>query len=661
MRVLVFASFAVSLLLLAGVVSAATIGTPSITSPSGGSEYTEGETFTLSASVSCSGPGNCGDTELTANLPSGLSTTSSNPQSCGNLKKNKSCSKSWTVSGDSAGTYSITVSVSSEDGGSATSDSISVTVNAEESEGETTTSTNTTSTTTTATTTTATTGDTEKTSVSVEIISPAAGSVFNRGDSVLVRASVGRKDIQVEATLGQTVQLFDDGTHGDDGFQDGVYANTITVPLLPAGPTELKVRISDKTFAGEDAIEVEVASSLSIEHGLKEGYSQGEEIVFSGKVLSASGEPLEDADVEISARLGDASFGLKTKSGFNGTIDGSYIVSFLDPVGNWTFNLTATDGEGNAGSSVFELPISPPSGGLSYTAKFTNPLPELVYERGDSVPIFVELFESGAPLSGANVTVRTSSGEIVRLRETTGGAYVGEYVIKFDDPTEGFSLTAIAVKNVEGKIRGGGNKIDLAVEPAKLRIELLTPDTRQFTVGEKVRISARALYPDGTLGTGLFVTALTPLNESIALEEIDPGVYQATYQLKEGEEGPWLVSVEAIDANVNSGATKQLVQVAPITVFYLVLQYWWAILAAASPGIYLGFVRGRAWYAGDKMRRLEEKIEDLTRMKKETQTKYYKEGSIDKKTHDRLMSRYEEEISRARSDLARLRDGAKKR
>lgn len=645
---LVVLSFAFSMLILSGAATAATLGTPSITAPSDGSSYEPGETFTLSSTINCGGSsGRCRNTDLTVELPSGLSTSDSNPQSCGHIDAGDSCSKSWTISADSVGTYSITVLVETSNLGSATSSPIDVTVEVEEEVGageEADSSSSSSSS-----------DDDSATLVGVEILSPGEGSSFKRGDSVFVKAST-QANLLVKANLGSEVQLFDDGKHDDGGFHDGIYANTIVVPMLQNGPRDLKVEVDENNYFGEATVEVVINTSLKIVPEFNGSYSQGDEIDFKAKVLDSNDMPVADASVEINAKLKDFGFTKEAETGGDGTVDEKYVVSFFDPLGNWSVNISATDAKGNTGYVLVPLAVGLPSGGISYTAKFANPLPTLTYNRGDSIPIYVEVFESGKTLSGASVSVKTNDGEIIPLKESVNGSYIGEYIIKFDDSLEDFSLSVIATKSVEGKVRGGGNKIDLVVEPAKLKMEVLTPEKSSYTVGESVKITTRALYPDGTLGTGLAVTAKNPLNESVALKEIEPGTYQATYKLRDGDEGPWLVSVEAIDAVSNSGELKKLIQVAPITPFYLVVQYWYLLAAGLAPVGYYIFRTSTRFAKSSNEKNMEEELHRLVKMKKEAQIKYFKEGSITKDSYENMMEKYEEKEHDIKAKLSHSKD-----
>src|SRR3989338_1176650 len=106
-----------ALLLLAGTALAASI---SLT-VSSLSSITQGETATLTASVHAVG-GEVSSVSLSLGaLPTGLSTSDSLVQSAGTLSSGQSTSKSWTITGDSSGTYTLSVTATGTSVSSASS------------------------------------------------------------------------------------------------------------------------------------------------------------------------------------------------------------------------------------------------------------------------------------------------------------------------------------------------------------------------------------------------------------------------------------------------------------------------------------------------------------------------------------------------------------
>lgn len=92
------------------------------------SPITQGNSTTLTASVQAVGGSVSGVSLTLGALPTGLSTTDSLVQSVGSLSSGQSSSKSWTITGDSSGSYTLTVTASGTGVSSSTS-SVSLIVN----------------------------------------------------------------------------------------------------------------------------------------------------------------------------------------------------------------------------------------------------------------------------------------------------------------------------------------------------------------------------------------------------------------------------------------------------------------------------------------------------------------------------------------------------
>ena len=625
-------------------VYAQSISAPSISSPSSGSSFTQGTSFTLSAEVSCSGPQGttCQQVSLTANLPSGLSTSSTNPSLCGDMLRGTSCSKSWAVNANVASTYSITVTASGTNVGSKTSAAISVTVtqpapSPEPAQAPTPTAAPT------------------ATAVTVTIENPKENQTFKRGDTILVKAK-SSSSVNLIAELNTTsVKLFDDGEHQDDKLNDGIYANNLTVYFLEKGLYELKIRVDEIGYAGESSIKILIDPTLKILSEYKKEYFKGQDIIFSGKTLDVNNKSISNSTINVSVSYSDFQRSITTKTDANGNFSQNYYVGFLDPEGNWSLRIDARDTLGNSGFLTSIIPVKTPPEAAFYYIKFTTPLIGLTYTRGDKIPISVEVSEGSMPVSDANLSFRVPSGEILDLKESAPGVYTGEYVLGFDEPYGNHTIEVFGYKTENKILKGGTGVISLNVNPAKLKMELLSPQIKQFTAGQKVKITTRISYPDGTLGRNLLVSLSGPLNESVSFSEIEPGVYQTVYKLKKGEEGPWVMQLEARDQHDNSGIIKQVVQVNPITIFYLILTYWYFVAVGISPFAYLGYKISNKYFQKSRVKSHTEELNRIKKMKKDAQIKYFKEGSIDRGTYKKLLEEYEKRQEEVRSKLAKLK------
>jgi len=641
-------------------VYAQTLSTPTITSPSSGSSFNKGSTFTLTASVSCSGA-KCNGVQLTANLPSGLSTSTGNPQGCGALNPGETCTKSWTVSVNSVGTYSITVTASAANAASTTSDSTSITVNpvcgdnvCEGSETSSTCSQDCAAPTPTPTPAPSPPPSIPVTQVTITIENPKENRTFKIGDTIFVKVKASTSS-RLIAELNQIVELFDDGEHGDEKLNDGIYANNLTVPVLNKSTYNLTVKTDELGKQGETYVKIVVDPTLKILLELKKEYSKGSEILFSGKVIDVNNKSLPNATLNISLNYLDFWKNLTAKADENGNFSQNYYIGFLDSEGNWSLRIDAKDKLGNSGFLTALIPVKTPPEAAFYYIKFTNPLVGLSYSRGDEIPISVEVSEGDKPISNANLSFRVPSGKILELKEILPGIYTGEYFLGFDDPYGNYTIEVFGYKIENKTLKGGSNKISLTVKPANLKVELLSPQAQKFTAGQTVKISTRILYPDGTLARNLIVEAASPLNEPLSLSEIEPGIYQAIYKLKKGEEGPWLMQLETKDTYDNSASMKQLFQIAPITIFYFLLTYWYFVVSGLLPFAYLGYRFSSKYYQKSQVKRYTEELIRIKKMKKDAQTKYYKEGSINRETYENLLEEYEKRQEEIKSKLVKTR------
>lgn len=634
------------------LVYAQTISAPEIESPTSGSSFTRGSTFTLSTEVSCSGPQGvtCNSIQLTANLPSGLSTSSGNPQSCGNMARGTSCSKSWTINTDSAGTYSITVSASGSNVASKTSNAITVTVTEPTpSPAPTPTPTPTPS--------------VPAKPLSITIFSPKENQTFNRGDRIFVNITVtseneilkgGMEELETSTNF-SSANLKDDGQHGDTKDYDGIFANELLVPKwVQDGIYELKIKAKQSGYqTAEKVIKININSSLIMNITLNSEYLKGEEIILQGQVVGTNNKTVSNSNITILIKNSERNKTISTISGVDGNFYSTYIVSFFDPAGNWTFKISA-ENLNNSGFKVISLPIiTPPEAGYYYV-KFTTPVSGITYSRGETVPVGVEITEVTKPVSNGTVILKTPKGSIP-LEETVDGTYVGKYILDWDEPIGKYTIEVLSTKTEGGKLKGGGNNLIIDVKPAKLMVELLSPVKDKFVAGEKAKISARVLYPDGTLAQSVEVQASSPLNETIFLTGIEPGVYQATYKLREGEEGPWFLQLTAKDGHDNIGLAKQIVEVGPITIFYLLLTYWYFVAIGSTPFLYLGYRLGGKYFLKSRAKSYTEELSRIKKMKKDAQIKYFKDGTINRETYGKLLEEYEKRQEEIKSKLPKIK------
>ena len=710
--VILLASFIV-LIVVSQVVYAGPIGTPIISTPSSSSSFNKGTTFTLTGEVSCLSTNNnkCKATQFTLNLPSGLSTSSLNPQGCGDINKGQSCSKSWIVSVNSVGTYSITVSVSTSNEGSATSSATSVTVNAVCGDnvcdsGESSTSCNqdcpcssgqifcsgscrapTCSTNADCNDNNPDTADTcinnagsctascsnalgvapppptppaAPGSMSMQILSPNSNETFKRGDKIPIKIKLTSGDAVQDATANveaflQTFRLHDDGLHDDGNTNDGVYAGTIETKSFYEGVYKLIISASKEGYKGVvDSRDIVINPLLKINAIFNNTeYSKGEKLILTGDVKDSLNRAIKGGSLNVDFSFKQWKSSKITEVGVGGNFFLDYLISFGDPEGVWAAKLLVKDQFNNSGSADLTIDVKTPAAGSFLYVKFLAPVESLTYSRGETIKLAVEVTDVSKPVSNANVSIKTPDGGIVRLDETTPGTYSADYNLGYDAPVGNISLVAEGITEAEGKFKGGGNFIPIVVKPVELKVDLLSPTKSDFVAGETVEFQAKVLYPDSTSASGASVFVESPRGEKIFLKEEEKGLYTTDYTIQTGEEGSWQMQLKVEDAHGNLALAQKAILIGEITLFYLMLKYWYLVAIGASPFAYLGYRLTKSASAKSRLENMKGELNRVVQMKKEAQTKYYREGSIDKATYDSLMKEYEQKEQDLKTKIAK--------
>lgn len=638
----VFSSFSIAFLFLTVFVYAQTLNQPEIESPDSGSSFTQGTTFTLTAEVSCSGPPNavCNNVQLQVNLPSGL-TTSSNSQSCGNVNRGSSCSKSWTINADTVGTYSITVTASSTNADTKTSGAISITVSTLPPPPAPT----------------PLPPPPAAPTISLEILSPTPNQTLIRGEKINIKArSLAGASVNAEI-FSKTIVLHDDGLHDDEKTNDAVYAGSIDVKSFHEGSYKIIISTDAAGYTGAAVSrDIFVNPLLNILAPFnKTEYFKGEKMILTGDVRDYLNRTIVGGNLNIDFSFKQWGSSGNTQIGVGGNFLLDYPISFGDPEGVWNAKISAKDQFNNSGSTKLTIDVKTPPAGSFLYVKFLTPVEGLTYSRGETLKLAVEVTEAEKPVSNANVSIKTPVGEIIKLDETTPGNYIAEYGLGYDAPVGDVSIVAEGIKVDEGKFKGGGNFIPIAVKPVNLKVDLVSPTKSEFVAGQTVKIQAKAFYPDGTTvgNAGVFVDS--PTGKRIFLKEEEKGLYTADYLIQTGDEGSWQMQLNVVDAYENSGVIQKVIFIGQITLFYLLVKYWYFVLLGISPFVYLWYRFTQSLSEGNRLADMNKELKRVIQMKKEAQIKYYKKGSIDKPTYDSLMKEYEEKEEDLKTNISKLK------
>lgn len=454
-----------------------------------------------------------------------------------------------------------------------------------------------------------------------------------------------------------TYRLYDDGLHNDEKTNDGIYGNDIEIKSWHEGEYKIILVASKDGYTGtvtELKINVDPKLDVNITFDKSE-YTKGTEMQISGEVKSKPKTSVYGGDVKILFSSGLWQYSVDAPLGVQGNFFATYPISFGDPEGTWNVNLLLIDSFKNNVSKNLTIPVKTPPAGGFYYVKFLSPAEGLSYSRGELIKTTVEISEGNTPVSGSNVSLKTPTGDLIELNETSSGVYSTDYNIGWEHPTGNVSLVVEGKKEVKGSVKAGGNFILLKVNPAKIKIDLLSPTKTDFVAGETVKLSARAYYPDGTAVRSGSLETASPSGEKIFLKETEPGMYYAEYKIQQSEEGQWKMQLTAADTFQNSAALQRILFIGQITFFYLLLQYWWAVALGASPFAYLGYRSYQKFSVKTGAQKMREELGRIDKMKKDAQTNYYKKGSIDKQTYSDLMKQYESREAELKSKLSRVK------
>ena len=683
-------------------VDAATLNV-AIDSPSSGSSYTVGDTFTVSATASCTGSGSCQDVTMTASFSSGLSTSSTNPQNCGNVAN--SCTQYWSVSVGSSGSKTVTISTSSSNAGSPTA-STTVTANAAAACGN---------------------GIKESGEQcdGIAFGGASCSTLGYTGGTLNCDSSCDYNTVECDGTLTETVcgnRVCEGNENCNSCSTDCGQCLVNQLNIIPQSPLNNGiVKRGDLLFyvkvfygsAEETAVEVKVASDLflgieTLEEsypekyflgkkitiakdkpageytvkitakkgnakdeenlkinlnpelkikmaGLQEGYVKGERIALKGKVVDFSGNPQENVKINVAlANVNGAFFNRTVKTDFNGDFDSDYVVSFADDDGEMFILIDAEDDYGNFGKFVQKSSIGTPEGVAYYTVNFLSPLKGSSYARGDIVTVSVEVKEEDESVTGANVSLTSYSGDVITLEEVDPGVYSGSYKLDENAPLGNFRLAVQALKNLGNYTRAGGNSIPVYVNPGEVFIEILSPLKENAYSGTRIalELSAKDINGNGITG-GLSEVVIG--DTTVKLTEISRGVYGAYYKVPLELQGGADLRFNFVDGSGNKGVEIKNIFVQKtsypgliVASFseYVLEPYWWVIMIAVI-GLFFAYkpILLRDIHVM-VIKRANEKQKIIANMEIEAERKYYKEKSITHAEFKQLMQEYEKRMAK---------------
>ncbi len=532
----------------------------------------------------------------------------------------------------------------------------------------------------TTTTTTTTTGGGGPAPITVSIESPEDGETLKREIlTILVKGYRGTNP-ETDMIVTAVSDLFGEVslTNNFEQRGSGIYGTNVTIGKeIKKGNYVILVHGRRGSAVDEHQILVTLNPTITIETSIKNSYLKGERIFFEGEAKYFDSSLAKNASLEITPFApGDYFFNISTTSDQNGRFTVSYPISFAEPEGNWDIKITASDKDGNEGSTILKTKVSTPEGVVFYTVNFLSPFKDAEFKRGSTVPITVEVKDEGRLLEKAAVEFKNPHGEFIHLIEVRPGTYSLEYHPPPYDPLGVWQISVQALKTVDGVTKAGGNRITVTVLPETPHLILLQPTTFDFFIGQQIAFKTKLEYTDGIAVEKARLIAKID-NETIIFSEDEPGLYQGTYLFSTKNvaatrsayspgEKVTTTSLEmyAEDIYGNSvSVPRKAITVKSISkpelllrLFYynIIARYWYLFVFGF---LLLVLVTEPLWYKHHlktSLRRTHEAEQRTLEIQKEIQRKYFKHHSISRDDYDKLILKYREQTVALREKNLRI-------
>ncbi|MBU0661834.1 MAG: hypothetical protein ABH854_04375 [Candidatus Diapherotrites archaeon] len=494
------------------------------------------------------------------------------------------------------------------------------------------------------------------TSIEIEILSPAAGEYFMRGEGALIKARVtaeGRSapstDLIAKGGFG-TLMLYNDGMHEDALGGDPIFANLFYVDTnFPAGKYPFTLSGTFMGVDGNTAGVLEINPYFSAGLETENTYNQGDEIPVSGTLMKRNRPVKMEFDVQILYR-DETIFSGKGSSDTNGKFGTIYHSSLLDPPGEWLLRLSGSDDYNNLLEAEHSFEVSRAKS-LSYLGfELVNTL-STSYRRESAMEFVLNLYDSkGAPAIGAEVYLATPLNEKIPLQEFTEGQYSGTYTIPYNFPTGNAKFEIRASKTEAGITQEGVKHIFTKIESTSINIEIQEPSELHYRIGDFMPVKLKISYPSGGLVSAARGTVKLA-GSDILLEQTSLGIVQASYPVTEADTGVRTVFLRVEDDFGNTGLGETRVEISGTSVLYNIINSAPFVIGAVA--IILGILAVIGLIAGMALlsRRMKNRKQELLELERKLQKEYFEQHAISREEYDEMLDKYETELKRIERKL----------
>jgi len=364
----------------------------------------------------------------------------------------------------------------------------------------------------------------------------------------------------------------------------------------------------------------------------EENYTKGEEMSISGRITSVYGSAVKSANLTISCGEWKRFTTLHVN---NGSFVYNYSISFGDPEGMWKVEVSTVDSVGNTVYKDIFVNVSLPENSVRYKVIFLSPPKGAVYQRGATFNVSVLVMSGDTGVTSLLTTCTLPSMEKINLTEIGDGYYRGEIKIPWD-AEEGTWYLSVESINTENGFAGGSSSY-ISVKSAPLEIEILKPASNSIKYAEKVEFEVKVTYLSGEPVTDAVVRASLS-DEEINFTNSGNGTYTAVYS-PDRNTNYMLLSITAVDRYNNSGYLSRVFYLSYRSSIPLDIKMI-AIILMAMGALGAVFYRTKRTMFAKHLEDVKRELDEIRRLQREAVIKYYREGTISRKTYDMLMQEY---------------------
>lgn len=492
-------------------------------------------------------------------------------------------------------------------------------------------------------------GDCLPSSITLELLRPAQGEYFYRGDRVLLKVKAtaeGRSapsaDINAIGFFGK-IGFFNDGIHDDNVAGDPFYANTYVVPAdAPQGEHDLNIFGKFMGVDGNVLGKLAITPYFSVSLPLSDRYLQGDTIEFAGTVMKRDVPVAIDMRLTLDGKAGTI-FEESISSDSKGAFKTSYHTSLLDSPGMWRVRLYGSEDLNNLVDFNKEIEVERAKTASYLNIGQVNKI-EPSYGRETDMQIVVNISDSNSePVSGASVKLITPLDETADFQEFRAGQYSCTYRVPYNMPLGPAKFEITASKTDSGVSYEGAKRIMARVSAAKIGIAIREPQGLHYRIGDAMPVELRLTYPSGRLVDAARGTMLLGKGER-ALVQSSKGVLNGEYPVTDEDAGVRKIFFKAEDDFGNSGLAEATVEISGATVLHTIQKN--LPLIAGGVIILLALIAIMAFIAGMALltRKMKGRKAELLELERRLQKEYFESHKISKEEYAELLAKYEEEL-----------------